>query len=221
MGRYLCTFPLVLALWAQSASAVLYKFTVETGYQFGCAGVDSCTASPDSGFFTITNVGPSSFTGTVGGSGTANVIGSLSFATSFTGTLGAGASVTLGAGDESSNAGGFNGLDGAKIFITGDITLGGSTDTIGLEVFDKDIHSGVFRTPGVGGAPSDNSCGASAFDNYVLEGGHPTCDTFDDWEVSQPHGHFTFTNITTVPESGTLPLLTATLIILGLRVRAG
>lgn len=198
---------LVALLMSAPAQAVHYKFTIETGYQDGCAGVQSCTASPDSGFFTIRNAGPSAFTGIVGGSGTANVNAGLSFLSQFDGSLGIGESVTLGAGAESSNAGGFNGLDGALLFIKGVVSLDGQTTDLDLSVFDKDIHSGVFRVPGENGAPSDNGCGAGAFDNYVLEGGHPTCDTFDPWEISQPHGRYTFTNIAGVASPGTLLLL--------------
>lgn len=198
---------LLAALASAPAQAVLYKFTIETGYQDGCAGVQSCSASPDSGFFTIRNVGPSAFTGIVGGSGTANVVAGLSFLSQFDGILGAGESVTLGAGAESSNAGGFNGLDGALIFIKGVVSLDGQSADLDLSVYDKDIHSGVFRVPGENGAPGDNGCGAGAYDNYVLEGGHPTCDTFDPWEVSQPHGRYTFTNIAGVDSPATLLLL--------------
>lgn len=174
---------ILLALSAGRARAdnVSYQFDITTTYQFGISGYGG-TAGPDSGGVTITNNGTSTFVGTLGGQGTINTGGTLN-ATVTNYTLAPGQSVFFVMGNESSNVGGFNGTNGAQIVLNGVVTgPSGATQSLNLSVYDKDIHSGVFRT---------NPYGVN-LDNYVLEGGDATRDTGDDYETTQANGHYTF-----------------------------
>src|SRR5262249_10081769 len=105
---------------------------------------------------------------------------------------------------ESSNQGGYGGptgstQNGVTIFLNGTVSLGSNSEAVSLSVFDKDVHSGSFRT---------NPFGVS-LDNYVLQGGDPLRrDTGDACEDTQAPGHFTFSEVgaTALPEPTTIAL---------------
>jgi hypothetical protein len=74
---------------------------------------------------------------------------------------------------------------GIKIDVSGSFSDG---TTFSTTVYDKDIHSGVFRD--VHAFPSLESGSPLFSDSYVLQGGDPFGgDTGDDFEVSQASGH--------------------------------
>jgi hypothetical protein len=196
LRRFCVVSPLLLAaallgFTAPRASAA-YLFDVNTYYSFpGCDDYGHC-ADPDSGYFTVTNNGTSTFTGTVG----VVAVGGCAYgpygpdeSESVPGvTLGPGASILIVLNGDSSNNCGFNGTNGAQIFLTGAVTdTAGCVQNVDLRVYDKDIHSGVFN---------ENPCGETT-DAYVLQGGSPSgCDTGDDYEVSQAPGHYSFVSTT-------------------------
>jgi hypothetical protein len=176
----------LLAGTGQLHAQVGYTFDVTTNYS------DTLPAgtltphggpSPDTGFWTITNSGASTFTGTVGQVALAGNGNNYNF-TSNPITLNPGQSITVAVNDESSNQGGYNGptgtmQPGVTIQING---LVNGTENVNLSVNDADIHSGVFRS-----ADGHNS------DSYVLQGGDPFGgDTGDGFEESQASGHFQF-----------------------------
>jgi hypothetical protein len=179
----LCTGPL-------QAGSVGYTLDVTTTYS------DSLPAgtltpfggpSPDTGYYTITNNGTSTFTGTVGQLALAGNGGNYNF-TSGTITLAAGQSIAIAVNSESSNQGGYNGpfgtvQPGVTIQINGSVTDGVNTQAVGLSVNDADIHSG---------APRTNPFGVT-LDSYVLQGGDNLGrDTGDGYEETQASGHFEF-----------------------------
>jgi hypothetical protein len=196
-----------------------YQIDVTTTYQTAPGpGIDFGTqGSPDTGYALITNNGASTFTGMITGSGTA-VGGTDVFVTTGPGfVLAPGATVKLGFGPESSNQGGFN-TDGPgapqfgiQLSINGDFTLGADTENKLLQVFDKDIHSGVPRT---------NPFGAVT-DAYVLQGGDPFGrDTGDAYETTQANGHFQFFEKgKSTPEPTNLAMVLPMLAPLGLLIR--
>jgi hypothetical protein len=98
-------------------------------------------------------------------------------------TLNPGDHVIIEIGQESSNEGGYNGATGTaqpgdELIINGLIN---GTEAVNLSVFDRDVHSGIFRT---------NPFGVS-LDNYVLQGGDPVGrDTGDGFETTQTPGFF-------------------------------
>ena len=200
---------------AARAVTVGYDFQITTFYQFGDPSdltfSDFGSASPDTGFWTVTNNGASTFSGEIGQVAVSALSGDSSY--SHVVTLNPGDSVTFAVNDESSNVGGFNGpfdngspQPGVKITLAGTVSLGADNILVNLSVFDSDIHSGVFQT---------NPFGV-LLDNYVLQGGDPFGrDTNDAFEVAQAPGHFRFFQSdggATVPEPGTLVLLSTGLI---------
>ncbi len=164
-------------------AAVGYQFDGTTFYQFGSPAnvANNVNGSPDSGFFTIANNGSSNFTGEV--DVTAQSVFSGDFSFQFKNVvLNAGQSITLGVNSESSNQGGYNpagpGLpqNGVLIDLNGTVTQGANSQAVGLFIYDKDVHSGVFNL--AAGVPSDS---------YVLQGGSPFgVDTTDAFEVTDP-----------------------------------
>ena len=158
-----------------------YNFQITTFYQSGgCGTSGKYCATPDTGFLSVTNMGNVDFRGTVVLSGTARL--GASFSDSMNGTLGAGQSWIFAAGPDGSNQGGFNMPNGALCAINGTVTSGSSTDPIHLNVYDKDIHSGLPRM-----AP----CDGIVTDAFVIQGGSSTgCDNRDEFEVGQAPGHF-------------------------------
>lgn len=187
------------------AVAISYDFLVTTFYQFGVPPdltfADFGVASPDTGYWSVTNNGPSTFAGSIGQVAVSQFGGDFSYSHAV--TLTPGQSVTFAVNFESSNFGGYNGpfgstQPGVQITLNGLVSLGLDNAAVNLSVFDSDIHSGVFRT---------NPFGVN-LDNYVLQGGEPFGrDTGDDFEVTQAPGHFRFSNGTAVPEPSTLLLL--------------
>ena len=181
----------VLALVAGAASAsVIYKLDVTTSYQFGApAGASGYVGSPDTGFVTITNSGPTTFTGSLGDTAVSGCCGD--FSQSFAGvTLATGQSFTFGVSPESSNDGGF-GPNGINVLINGTV---GST-AVSLSVLDSQIHSGTVN-------------GGGLTDAYVLQGGCPSgCDYGDAIEVSQAPGMYTFQLSGGVPEPATWTMM--------------
>jgi hypothetical protein len=129
---------------------------------------------------TFTNVGPTTFVGTLGD--TAVEAGGTDDSLSFTGvTLTTGESFVFAVGFESSNVGGFNGPTGSvqpgiNMFFSG---LFGSHAGSG-NINDADVHSGVVNASGL-------------TDAYVLQGGNPFgFDNGDAIETTQASGHATF-----------------------------
>jgi hypothetical protein len=201
---------IALFLTTLTASAASFDLQVTVGYQFGdtsSSGIYS--GNPDTGFVTITNVGASSFAGTLSLDGIAGA-GTDVHDTSGTITLVSGAAWTLLGGPESSNQGGFNGTvgttqNGLELTITG--TAGGLP--VSFDGFDKDFHSGVFRT---------NPFGVT-LDNYILQGGDPLGrDTGDDYETTQASAVFDITG-SSIPEPASMLLFGSGLLALGWYVR--
>jgi hypothetical protein len=196
---------LLLSGAAQAQAQVGYTFDVTTGYGFGnpLGGStyyfnDAGDASPDTGYWMVRNSGTTTFTGSVGQ--VTDVGGGGNYNYSHVITLNPGDSAIFAVNSESSNVGGFNGVtgtteNGLQINMVGTVNGEG----VALSVYDKDIHSGVFRS--ANGTPSDS---------YVLQGGDPLGgDTGDDFEVTQAFGHFQFFEAggATTPEPGSLALL--------------
>lgn len=187
------------------ASTVGFDIQITTGYGFGDPFpnfLGGGTPSPDTGFVEFTNLGSTTFTGTLGTVAVSNFAGDVSFSSSL--TLAPGQSVSIAIGNESSNVGGFNGpfgttQPGVLVFLNG---LFNGTESVNLSVNDSNIHSGVFRT-----AP----CDGISSDSYVLQGGAPTgCDNGDGFETTQAQGTFTFFESSgggRVPEPGSLALM--------------
>lgn len=201
---------------AAHASVVGYDIDITTFYQFGAPGdltfSDFGTASPDTGYWRVTNSGSTTFVGTIGQTAVSNFGGDNSY--SHVVTLAPGASVVFAVNTESSNVGGFNGpfgttQSGVEIFLNG---LFNGTEAVILSVFDKDIHSGV---------PRVNPFGVIV-DSYVLQGGDPSGrDTGDDFEVTQAAGHFSFVErVANVPEPGSVALIAVAMLAMSLRRRA-
>ncbi len=179
---------LAISAWAAPVS---YDLVLQTNYQFGGTDYNGITGSPDTGFLTITNAGPSTFVGSlslfnVGGSFLNNSIASI--------TLNPGDVVLLASGPEGSNQGGF-GPNGLEFEALG--TFGGSG--VDLTVFDSQIHSG---------APRVSPCDGILTDAFVLQGGSPAgCDNGDAFETSQAPGNFSFVQMGGTPEPSSLLLL--------------
>jgi hypothetical protein len=189
-----------------TANQVGYTLDVTTNYSFAPlpSTLNNVDGGPDTGYFTVTNNGTTTFTGTIGDVALAADGTDDSF-TSGALTLAPGQSVNIGIGpqngvDDSSNHGGFNGAAGVTIQINGLIN---GTESVNLSVNDADIHSGSPRD--VNASPSQES-GAPLFsDSYVLQGGDPTGgDTGDDFETTQAAGHFEFSEAVPVPPSAIL-----------------
>jgi hypothetical protein len=171
-----------LALGAASdAKASLGELTLSTNYAFGTPhnNQNGFQGSPDTGFFEVQNTGPSSFVGSVsvvamspgGDFGTPAVAVSLA----------PGAFVTFAVGPESSNVGGFNGVNGDGTNVGAILNVSGKLGSCDINVSynDSQFHSGVFRT---------NPFGIT-LDNYVIQGGDPFGrDTVDPYETTQAPG---------------------------------
>jgi hypothetical protein len=161
------------------AHTVGYQFDLTTSYQF----YNNNTGSGETGFLTVTNNGASTFNGTIG------LYNGTTAINSQTGSLAPGASVTLQAGADSSDVGGFNlngtgYTNGLQVLMTGTVSVGTASEGVKLSVYDKDIHSGVFNTDPVTGFRNDS---------YILEGGDPFGgNTGHDYETSQAPGHYEF-----------------------------
>ncbi|MBI3853153.1 MAG: HYR domain-containing protein [Verrucomicrobia bacterium] len=180
-----------------TATTAYYDLEVKVGYEFGgcsSSGQPGYCANPDCGFVVIKNNGPSQFVGELrldGVSGFGQYGHQEVHDTSGPGcVLAPGASFRLEAGDESSNYGGFNkacnGPDNGLLLSI----IGKSAGLdISYQVFDKDIHSGVFRD--IHATPSLESGAPLLSDSYILQGGDPFGgDTGDDFEVSQTPATF-------------------------------
>ena len=196
-SRKLRLLALTASVLAASATASAYELTITTHYTAGC-GVGTATigtcGGPDTGWLEVQNTGTSAFTGT----GTLfGVAPGQTINLSLVGTLGIGQSWVFNAGPESSNQGGFNKQPGNPDNGL-EFTLVGLADVaVNVDVFDKDIHSGVFRT---------NPFGVT-LDNYVLQGGDPFGrDTGDGFEETQAIGTLVVSSAA-VPVPGTLALL--------------
>lgn len=149
----------------------------------------------DTGLLVITNNSPcTTFCGNIGFNAISGC--GLNFNSSHAVCLAPGQSAALSINNESSNFCGYNGPFntstpqlGAEFFMNGTVSLdptcgcGSGTELVDLSIFDKDIHSGVFRT---------NPFGVF-LDNDILQGGDPFGrDTGDTYEVSQAPGPFQF-----------------------------
>jgi hypothetical protein len=169
---------------------------------------------PDTGFVTFTNIGPSTFTGSLILDRTSPGQGHLN--TTLAVILAPGASKVLTLSNESSNQGGWNGGSpniGMSVEASGTFSgVGGSV----VEDFlrhDPDFHSGVSRT---------NPFGVT-LDNYILQGGDPFGrDTADAYEESQAPATIEFSggggSVPEPRETGVLMVL-LTGLILGTRTK--
>jgi PEP-CTERM motif len=205
------------------AAPVGYQFDGLAFYQDGNPGDLSplalYNASPDTGFFRISNNGASKFTGTIG----QVAVGSGGTDRSFTVpvTLNPGDGITLSTSEESSNFGGWNGpggdlgnpQPGIKIVMSGIVSLGPNSEPVDLSIFDKDIHSPVVQT---------NPFGVD-LDNYILQGGDPFGrDTGDAFEETRNRdngspGPFQFLEAVPEPASVLLMAIGAAVLALGQR----
>jgi hypothetical protein len=218
MRKFLLAAAAGAALMAAAGAAnagLLWQLDVSTNYAFGTPADNNGPfgGSPDTGFVTFTNTGPSTFTGTLGDTAVPNFDTDKSL--SFGGvTLAPGAHFTFAVASESSNIGGFNGPFGSSqpgidIFFSG---MFGSHSASG-DIHDADVHSGVFRT---------NPFGISV-DSWVLQGGDPLGrDTGDGFETTQASGHATFSASTRggIPEPATWAMMLVGFFGLGAAVRA-
>jgi PEP-CTERM motif len=176
---------------AAVAGPVAYDLVLQTNYQFGGCDSNGICGNPDTGFLTITNAGPTTFTGdltlmNVGGAFLLNQLLSV--------TMTPGTTYYLASGPEGSNQGGF-GPNGLEFTAVGFF----STQAVNLSVFDSQIHSGVFRV---------SPCDGISSDSYVLQGGSPTgCDNGDGFETTQAPGNYSFVQTPGVPEPSSLLLL--------------
>lgn len=216
MGKMLGGLAILAMAGVTYASPVGYDIDITTFYQFGVPPdltfSDFGTASPDTGYWRVTNSGTTTFSGTIGQNAVSAFAGDFSY--SHPVTLAPGASVVFAVNFESSNMGGYNGpfgspQPGVQIFLNG---LFDGTEAVALSVFDRDIHSGV---------PRINPFG-ELVDSYVLQGGEPLGrDTGDEFEVTQAPGHFSFVErITgTVPEPGSVALVAVAILAMSLRRR--
>jgi hypothetical protein len=185
-------FPIVTnGATATAAPLVPYQFDGLAFYQFGAPG-DLCCGpggGPDTGFVRITNNGASTFVGNIGFNAITG--GGTNQSSSYAVTLNPGFNVAISIDSESSNVGGFNGptgttQPGAEFFMKGTVSLGSDSQAVSLSIFDKDIHSGVFRT---------NPFGVN-LDNYILQGGDSLGrDTGDGFETTQTSGKFQFAQV--------------------------
>ena len=134
--------------------------------------------------------------------------------------------------DDSSNHGGFNperpwlytpGAPqlGLQMSFNGVITDGFTSQSVYLEIFDRDVHSGVFRTPITFPDPGPYLLS----DSYVLQGGDPLGRNptgGDEFEREQHSGSYTFEQMAQVPEPGSILLLSAGILgLAAVRRRAG
>ncbi|MBI3853154.1 MAG: HYR domain-containing protein [Verrucomicrobia bacterium] len=179
------------------ADACGYDLQVTVGYEFGgcsSSGQPGYCANPDAGFVIIKNNGPAPFVGELrldGVSGFGSYGHQEIHDTTGVGyVLAPGASFRLEAGDESSNYGGWNKVcngpdNGLLLSIIG---KSAGLD-INYRVFDKDIHSGVFRD--IHASPSQETGTPLLSDSHILQGGDPSGgDTGDTFEVAQAHAIF-------------------------------
>lgn len=193
-------------------AALLYQLDVVTSYGFSYPGpaatnLGGLPPSPDTGFVTFINSGPTAFVGTLGDLAVAN--NTTDYSQSFNVTLNPGQAVYFSVADEASNVGGFNGLLGIDVLING--VFGGVT-SVHLDAHDGDIHSGSFQT---------NPFGVSV-DSFVLQGGDPQGrDTGDAFEVNQAHGNIRFSAVGgPVPEPATWAMMLMGFFGLGAAVRS-
>lgn len=169
----------------QVRADVGYDILVDVGYSFNVSGIGG-TASPDSAWARFTNVGASSFNGSITATGAAASGPGNDVNGVFSGILNPGDNAFFVMGPESSNQGGFNKVsgnpdNGIQLALNGTFTLGVDSAAAAHSIFDKDIHSGVFRT---------NPFGVT-LDNYIMQGGDPFGrDTGDDYEVAQTPAAF-------------------------------
>ena len=187
---------------AVQAATVGYDLGVTTAYNtVGATFADFGGPSPDTGKWTITNNGTTTFAGTIGQTA---VTPGFDYSYSHVVTLAPGATVTFAVNGESSNVGQFNGLAGVIIYLNG---LFNGMEVVALSVNDADIHSGVPRTNPFG----------RILDSYVLSGGDDLGgDTNDTYEESQAAGHFRFLEVAAAaPEPGSLALIGLGLLGLG------
>jgi hypothetical protein len=197
-----------------NAAIVGYDIAITTFYQFGIPGdltfSDFGVASPDTGYWRVTNQGTTTFSGTIGQTAVSSFGGDFSYSHAV--NLAPGGSLVFAVNSEASNQGGYNGpfgitQPGVIIYLTG---LFNGTEAVALSVADKDIHSGVVRINPFG----------ELVDSYVLQGGDSLGrDTGDDFEVTQAPGHYQFVETVSVPEPGTSWLLALGCLALGRRMR--
>jgi hypothetical protein len=154
----------------------------------------------DTGFVQIWNQGTTTFSGGLGAVAITSAGRDLSLSVENF-TLAPGAAVSINVSSDSSGVRGFNGpygtrQPGVEVFLTGFFN---GTEAVNLSVFDRDIHSGVFRI---------SPCDGILSDSYVMQGGSPTgCDNKDGWELHQAQGNYRFFQQAGVPEPSSLLLL--------------
>nr|WP_294522868.1 PEP-CTERM sorting domain-containing protein [uncultured Rhodopila sp.] len=206
-------FPVIVFIaWAFSpalgnAAPVGYSLTVTTAYANGnpfANQIDTVFSEPDTGFIEIANTGETTFSGIVGTIGVSAFAGDLSFASGSL-VLAPGAIVSIAMPDNSASVGGFNGpayyyRPGVEIYLDGTLSDGIGAEAVNLQVADREIHSGVWRTDSYG----------LASDSFVLQGGDPWgFDSGNAFAMSQANGVYVFSQA--VPEPGSVGLLAAAL----------
>ena len=171
------------------ATPMPYQFDITTKYSAGCGTSGSFCAEPLTGLLTITNSGPSTFTGLLRLS---NVGGGYDFVDQLLASLSPGESIVLAATDHSGGQGGF-GPNGALFSLTGSVSIGAD-----VRPFTTWQYDGGIAIPDPSAAGFYSPCDGRFTSAFVLESGSETgCD--NGTLAQQIEGHSTWQG--TVPDA--------------------